>query len=179
MYDLSIINNEINTKKLGKAIIQYDNLESIVRKAKKVFDSCPSGTVILLEQELHKICFSTILKELYVSSDIPKLNNLVIDSLHESLTNNCQYDLNIQFPNLILNDKIISSISIEKVGNTKNPKGLLIVLDVDLSLSSEIEKDRCNIREKIISNFLNILEDRFLIDLNINETYKELGDINI
>lgn len=166
MYDLSIINNELKTKKFGKAIIQYDNLESIVCKAKKVFDTCPNGTVILLEQELFEIYFSIILKEFYVSADISKLNKLVSDSLYESLINDYQYDLKIQFPNIILNGKIIASISIETVGNTKNPKGLLIVLDIDLSFGNELELDTCHIREKIISSFLNILEDRFLIDLN-------------
>lgn len=167
MYDLSIINNELKTKKFGKAIIQYDNLESIVRKAKKVFDSCPNGTVILLEQELNVICFSIILKEFYVSADISKLKKLVIDSIYKSLINEYQFDLKIQFPNIILNGKIIGSTNIETVGNIKNPKGLIIVLDMDLSFGNELELDTCYIREKIISSFLNILEDRFLIELNI------------
>ena len=51
MFDLSKINDCLNTKVTGRTIIQYDTLNSTYLKSKNIFGTCPDGAVILTENQ--------------------------------------------------------------------------------------------------------------------------------
>ena len=136
MFDLSKINDYLNTKVIGRALIQYGTLSSAYLKSKNIFSTCPDGAVILTENQTKWNvrmgrgwqCYPN--KNIYLSITLkPKAMNHLISiydvigcsSICSTLKNMYDVKCKIKWPNdIIINDRKISSVCTNLV--TKNNK---------------------------------------------------------
>lgn len=159
MYDLNKIKEYIDTKYIGQTIIQFDELNSTVVKAKSIFATCPDGTVVLSEnQSKFKIRFgrewvsypdeniylSIILKPALEDYMISKFETIASSSICEAI--NCMFqnvDCKTKWPNdIFINFKKICSISCEIVNKKNISEGVIVSFGINVNLDSEyIDED--------------------------------------
>ena len=157
MYDLNSINDCLNTKIIGHTIIQYDNLTSTYAKAKNIFNTCPDGTVVLSEnqskctmrfgnkwicQEDKNIYLSIILKPIGKNLIISKFDVIGCSSVCEAVTDACNVECNIKWPNdIMIGKNKFSSVSCDFVGKNNEPSGLIISIAINVNMEiHEINK---------------------------------------
>lgn len=206
MYDLNRINECLNTKTIGRTIIQYDFLSSTATKAKSIFNTCPDGLIVLSENQSkctmrmgnEWLCFPQ--KNIYLSIIIkPLVNNLLISkidaiccsALHKTIRDLYNIECKIKWPNdILINDKKVSSIISNYIG--KNNNGIIISFGINVNMDNEdinsnediknistslmIETNNIIDRELLISNLLNNVEI-YYNDLVKNNSINEVVNI--
>nr|WP_312576452.1 biotin--[acetyl-CoA-carboxylase] ligase [Sedimentibacter sp.] len=154
MYDLSRIKGCLDTRFIGQTIIQFDDLNSTLIKAKSIFDTCPDGTVVLSEsQSKFKIRFgrdwfsypyeniylSIILKPTFENYVISKFETIASVSVCESI--NHMYEnikCKIKWPNDIwINQKKVCSISCNIINKKNRTEGIIISFGINVNLDDE------------------------------------------
>lgn len=156
MHDLNKINDCLNTKSIGRTIIQYDTLNSTYAKAKSIFHTCPEGAVVLSEDQSkwnirmgkEWICYpekniylSIILKSMANNHLTSKFDVIGCASVCEAINNLYNIDSKIKWPNdIIINDRKISSISSSIVCKNNKPEGIILSLGINSNMT-KIELD--------------------------------------
>jgi BirA family biotin operon repressor/biotin-[acetyl-CoA-carboxylase] ligase len=151
MYDLNRINDCLNTKIVGRTIIQYESLDSTYSKSRSIFNTCPEGTVVLSENQLkwdvrtgsRWICYpnkniylSIIFKPATSNLSISKFDFIGCTSLFEALNSLYDIDLKIKWPNdILIRGEKVSSISSQFV--VKNTGGVIISLGINANMNKE------------------------------------------
>lgn len=154
MYDLNRVKRYLNTEYIAQTIIQYDELNSTLSKAKSIFSTCPNGTVILSEnQSKFKVRFgrqwsSCSDKNIYLSIILkPVLENFMV-SKFETIASSavCQsvsymfnnIDCKTKWPNdILINDKKICSVSCDIINRKNKIEGIIISLGINANLDNE------------------------------------------
>jgi len=191
MYDLSRLKGYLNTIYIGQTIIQYDELNSTVVKARSIFDKCPNGTVVLSEnQTIFKIRFgrewsSYPDKNIYLSIILkPALENYMIskfdaiassavcESVSKMFTNiNCK----TKWPNdILINNKKICSVSCDLINKKNKIQGIIVSLGINVNIEdNEIDDELKQIATSIKEETQTEVEREMLISLILNnfETY--------
>lgn len=191
MYDLNRVKGYLNTKYTGQTIIQYDELNSTVAKAKSIFDKCPNGTVILSEnQSKCKIRFgrewssfpdkniylSIILKPELEKYMISKFETIALSAVCESVSymfNNME--CKTKWPNdILVNDKKICSVNCDIINKKNKVEGIIISLGINVNLDgNEIDDELKQIATSIKLETQTEVERELLIAFILNnfETY--------
>jgi BirA family biotin operon repressor/biotin-[acetyl-CoA-carboxylase] ligase len=126
MYELNSISSYLNTNIIGQTIIQYDNLNSTLAKAKNIFATCPDGTVVLSENQSEcilrfgnewvcspdkNIYLSIILKSVNNNYLLPLTDVVGSSSILSSIEELFNLDCRIKWSNdILINDNKISSV---------------------------------------------------------------------
>ena len=132
MYELNSISSYLNTNIIGQTIIQYDNLNSTLAKAKNIFATCPDGTVVLSENQSEcilrfgnewvcspdkNIYLSIILKSVNNNYLLPLTDVVGCSSVLSSIEELYNLDCRIKWPNdILINDNKISSVKSDIAG---------------------------------------------------------------
>ncbi len=206
MYDLNKINECLNTKIIGRTIIQYDFLSSTATKAKSIFNTCPEGLIVLSENQSNcamrmgnewqcvpdkNIYLSIILKPLVNNLLISKIDAMCCSALHKTIKDLYNIESKIKWPNdTLINDKKVSSIISNYIG--KNNNGIIISFGINVNMDNEdinsnediksistslmIETNSIIDRESLISNLLNNIEV-YYNDLIKNNSIYEVVNI--
>jgi len=183
MFDLNSISKCLNTKILGRSIIQYDSLNSTLAKAKNIFASCPDGTVILSENQSdplrsgeqwpygsgNNIYLSIILKSVNSDQLLPLIDLVGCSSLLKSAEELYGLDCRIKWPN----DVIINGRSFSFAKSDMGSKGSGIILSLNINVNMEEEINNLKItsikaetgqeaeREKLIGIILREIENHY------------------
>ena len=191
MYDLNRLKGYLNTKYIGQTIIQYDELNSTVVKAKSIFDKCPNGTVVLSEnQSKFKIRFgrewssypdkniylSIILKPVLENYMISKFDTIASSAVCESVSNMfANIDCKTKWPNdILINDKKICSVSCDIINKKNKTEGIIISFGINVNIDdNEIEDELKHIATSIKVETRTEVEREILIAVILNnfETY--------
>jgi len=191
MYDLNILKEYLNTKFIGQTIIQYDELNSTVGKAKSIFDTCPNGTVVLSEnQSKFKIRFgrewssypdkniylSIILKPVLEKYMISKFETIASSAVCESVSSTFNnIDCKTKWPNdIFINDKKICSINCDIINKKNKIEGIIISLGINVNIEdNEIDEELKQIATSIKIETQMEVERELLIAFILNnfETY--------
>lgn len=156
MYDLNKINEFLDTKSMGRTIIQYDTLNSTYSKAKSIFYTCPDGAVVLSENQSKwnvrmgkewtcypkkNIYLSIILKSMANNHLTSKFDVIGCASICEAINNLCSIECKIKWPNdIIINDRKISSVSSSIVCKNNKPEGVILSLGINTNMAkSELD----------------------------------------
>lgn len=153
MFDLNKINDCLNTKEIGRTIIQYDTLASTYLKSKNIFNTCPDGAVILTENQTKwnvrmgrewlcypgkNIYLSIILKPLTNNHLISKYDIIGCSSLCEALKIMYEVDCKTKWPNdIIINGNKVSSICSSLVGKNNKTEGVIISIGINVNMNKE------------------------------------------
>lgn len=196
MYDLNKINDCLRTNSMGRAIIQYDTLNSTYAKAKSIFNTCPEGAVVLSEDQSkwnvrmgkEWICFpekniylSIIFKSMANNHLTSKFDVIGCASVCEAINKLYNVDSKIKWPNdIIINDKKICSISSSIVSKNNKPEGVILSLGINLNMT-KLELD-LNEEIKNISTSLQVetceeIDREAIIGEIINNVEKYYGEI--
>lgn len=157
MYDLNKINDCLNTKDMGRTIIQYDRITSTYLKAKNIMATCPEGTVVLSENQdkwclrmgREWVCIPD--ENIYLSIILKPLVNNHLTPIYDAIGCVCVcqalnklYNLNfkIKWPNdVIINERKISSVA-SNIISTNNNYGVIITLGVNVNTNkAELEQN--------------------------------------
>ncbi|HAQ40340.1 MAG TPA: biotin--[acetyl-CoA-carboxylase] ligase [Clostridiales bacterium] len=158
MYDLNRINDCLNTKVIGRTIIQYDSLASTYSKAKNIFGTCPDGAVVLSEDQSkwnirmgnEWICYpekniylSIIFKPLANNHLISKFDVIGCASLCDALNSLYDIDCKIKWPNdILIGGSKVSSVSSSLAGKSSSPGGAIISFGINTNMNEEeLESD--------------------------------------
>lgn len=199
MYDLNSISSYLNTNIIGQSIIQYDNLNSTLAKAKNIFATCPDGTVVLSENQSEcilrfgnewvcspdkNIYLSIILKSVNNNYLLPLTDVVGSSSILSSIEELFNLDCRIKWSNdILINGNKIASVKSDIAG-----KGSGIILSLNLNVNMEekienlkttsikLEKGEDVEREILIGTILNKIEYHY--DEMIN-TGKALEAVDI
>lgn len=152
MYDLNKINDCLNTKDMGRTIIQYDTLNSTYLKAKNILSTCPEGAVVLAETQekwslrMGREWVSIPDKNIYLSIILKPLANNHLTPMYDAIGCVCVcqalnklYNLNvkIKWPNdVIINERKISSVASNLISNNNN-SGVIISLGINVNVNEE------------------------------------------
>ncbi len=186
MYDLNKINDCLNTKVIGRTIIQYDLLNSTHSKAKSIFATCPDGAVVLCEdQEKWRVrmgkewmCYpekniylSIILKPMANVHPVSKYDVLACASICEALDELYEIDSNIKWPNdIFVGRNKISSVSSSIVGKKNKVDGVIISLGINANINKEELNEE--IRDKATSLIVETsveIDREALIGMTLNK----------
>lgn len=169
MYDLNKVNDCLNTKSLGRTIIQYDSLTSTYSKAKNIFGTCPDGSVVLSEDQSkwclrmgkEWICYPN--KNIYLSIILkPLANNHVISiydviscvAVWEALNKLYGLDSKIKWPNdILIGGKKVSSVHCSLISKSNIPEGVII----SLGLNTNMNKDELELYEEIKNDSTSLM----------------------
>lgn len=181
MYDLNNISSYLNTNIIGKSIIQFDDLDSTVMKAKNIFARCPDGTVILSENQSKcalsfgnewicfpdkNIYFSIILKAVYNKHLLPLIDAVACSCICKSIEDLYKLDCKIKWPNdIFINGSKLASASSHISGKGA---GIIVSLNINVNMEEKIENFKFTSikiekgddvdREELIGEILNNFE---------------------
>lgn len=155
MYDLNMINDYLDTKIVGKTVIQYDELNSTYNKAKNIFNTCPDGTVVLSDFQTscsfrtgkEWICFpdkniylSIILKFNANNQLISKFDVIGCVSVCKAIENLYNVDCKIKWPNdVLINDRKVCSLSGNIICKNNKSEGIVLSTCINVNTTKEIE----------------------------------------
>ncbi len=80
MYEYELIENELNTKYIGRVFLQFENIESTTSKCRNISQTCPSGMLVLTEDDMEG--------NTYLNKDLKNFKNKVLMSLILKLDRN-------------------------------------------------------------------------------------------
>jgi len=154
MYDLNKIKGYLDTKYIGQTIIQFDELNSTVTKAKSIFDNCPNGTVVLSEDQLkfkvrfgrewssypnENIYLSIILKPMFENYMTSKFEIIASSSVCESVNNMFEnIECKIKWPNdIYINKRKICSVSCDIINKKSKSEGIIISFGINVNIDKD------------------------------------------
>lgn len=195
MYDLNKINDCLNTKDMGRTIIQYDRITSTFLKAKNIMATCPEGAVILAETQEkwslrmgrewvcipdENIYLSIILKPLVNNHLTPIYDAIGCVCVCQALNKLYNLSFKIKWPNdIIINERKISSVS-SNIINTNNNSGVIITIGINVNTNKEeleSNEDIKNIATSLIVELKQEVDREALIGEILNNVeyyYNEL-----
>lgn len=196
MYDLNKINNYLNTKSMGRTIIQYDTLNSTYAKAKSIFHTCPDGAVVLSEYQSkwnvrmgrEWICYPE--KNIYLSIILKSMVNNHLTSKFDVVgcVSTCQaintlYNIEskIKWPNdIIINDRKICSISSSAVCKNNKTEGIILSLAINSNMTEEelesVEEIK-GVSTSLMIEASNVIDREILIGELINNVEKYYSEL--
>ena len=187
MYDYEKIKSNLSTKYVGQTFVQFEELSSVHVKAKNISESCPSGMLVLCENQedlslknnkswqskaIDGIYMSIILKGSKKLDYSYQVIQIATASVCKAILNlDDKIDCHIKWPNdVYLYDKKICSVFSDKIDKKDNDSLILSIYinvskvneevnfeDAKIGTLSEIINDEIN-KEYIISNILNNIE---------------------
>lgn len=80
MYEYELIENELNTKYIGRVFLQFENIESTTVKCRNISQTCPAGMLVLSEDDIEG--------NTYLNKDLKNFDNKVLMSLILKLDRN-------------------------------------------------------------------------------------------
>jgi|SRR6056297_789074 len=80
MYEYELIEKQLNTKYVGRVFLQFDNIESTTSKCRNISQTCPSGMLVLSEDDMEG--------NAYIKKDLKNFKNKVLMSLILKLDRN-------------------------------------------------------------------------------------------
>ena len=199
MFDLSKINDCLNTKVTGRTIIQYDTLNSTYLKSKNIFGTCPDGAVILTENQTkwnvrmgkEWICCPD--KNIYLSIILkPKANNHLISiydvigcssifSALKTMYGTEQIECKIKWPNdIIINGKKVSSVGSSLVNKNKKDIGVIISIGINVNMRKEelesTEEIKDGATSLLVETFQEADREKLIAEIlnNVEEYYSEM-----
>lgn len=184
MYDLNSISSHLNTDIIGKSIIQFNNLNSTLAKAKNIFATCPDGTVVLAENQSEcilrfdnewicrpdeNIYLSIILKSVYNNYLVPLTDAAGCTSLVKAVADLYGLKCSIKWPNdILIDNKKIGSVKSEIAGKGA---GIILSLNINVNMEEKIENVKSTSirmergepveREPLIGALLNNFEHHY------------------
>jgi BirA family biotin operon repressor/biotin-[acetyl-CoA-carboxylase] ligase len=196
MYDLNRINDCLNTKSIGRTIIQFDSLSSTYAKAKNIFVTCPDGAVVLSESQTkwcirmgkEWVCYpdkniylSIILKPLANNHLISKFDVIGCASLCEALNELYDIDCKIKWPNdILINGKKVSSINSSLVSKNNKPDGIIISIGINANINKEeidLNEDIKNTATSLMLQLTEEVDREKLIGEILNKIEKHYNDL--
>lgn len=191
MYDLNRIKGYLDTNYIGQTIIQFDELNSTVIKAKNIFDTCPDGTVVISEnQTKFKIRFgrewssypdkniylSIILKPMLEKYMISKFEVIASASVCESVNYMFKdIECKTKWPNdICINQKKICSVSCDIINKKNRVEGIIISFGINANIDNDdIDEDLKQIATSIKEETQIAVDREILVACILNnfETY--------
>lgn len=190
MYDYKIIEQELKTKYFGRTFIQFEKINSVHKKAKNISSNCPTGMVILTENQDNiklknkKIWNSDIMNSIYMSVIVKDYNkndknnlNYILQIFNASICktlNDLGMKINckVKWPNdLLVNGKKVCSVFVEEV-NKKDYYCIISSLYLNLKKINKNEdtikflNNNIKTNENKINN--HILDDNNGLDNNFS-----------
>jgi len=80
MYEYELIEKQLNTKYVGRVFLQFDNIESTTSKCRNISQTCPSGMLVLSEDDMEG--------NTYIKKDLKDFEKKVLMSLILKLDRN-------------------------------------------------------------------------------------------
>ena len=200
MFDLSKINDCLNTKVTGRTIIQYDTLNSVYLKSKNIFGTCPDGAVILTENQTkwnvrmskEWLCFPD--KNIYLSIILkPKATEHLISiydvigcssifSALETMYETKWMECKIKWPNdIIINGKKASSVCSSPVTKNNKDAGVIISMGINVNMSKEELESNEEIKDSATSLLVETLQEadreKLIAEIlnNVEKNYSEMA----
>ena len=186
-----LILEKLKTKYIGRNIIYFDEIDSTQKEAKRRIknQNIQNGSIFIAKMQTDGIgthnrkwytekgANITFTLVLYPNCNINKLKNLTIiiaECIVKSINNLYNINLEIKYPNdVVYNGKKLAGILTESITQKEIVKELIIgiginvnqnkfeedVKDIAISLKNILKKDLK--KEEIISEFLNIFEEKY------------------
>lgn len=196
MFDLSKINDCLNTNVTGRTIIQYDMLNSVYLKSKNIFGTCPDGAVILTENQTkwnvrmgkQWQCYPD--KNIYLSIILkPQENNHLVSiydvigcsSICGALKYMYEIECKTKWPNdIIINGRKVSSVCSSLVTKKNKYVGAIISMGINANMNKEELVANEEIKEAATSLFVETLQETDREELiaeilnNLEKYYNEM-----
>lgn len=187
------IQRNLATSYIGQEIYYYQEVDSTNEVAKRLAQECaPEGTIVIAESQRSGkgrrgkkwispsggVWMTILLRPDIPPSKAPQLTLVTGVAVAETLTQECQLDVGIKWPNdILIGEKKVCGILIEASSNPKGLEYVVVGIGIDLnvdvanfppelregatSLKSELEKEISGVEvvQAFLSNFENLYNE--------------------
>ena len=183
MYNYDLIKDNLKTEYVGRTFVQFEHLQSIQSKAKKISEGSPEGMLVVTKEQDNvktknsKIWVSNVGKAIFFSVILKNKKDLseelvsvgaasVIKGLAEAFESDSLVDIKVKAPNdIFVGDKKVGAVFAEKI-NKKNNDSMVLTVFLNASKEGLCEEntEEKDLPEdyKNVSNIIGYLGDNFV-----------------